>query len=93
MVLSMMKDKDILGFIESFSDVINEWVVCRMDTKRSFSSKEILNKFFSNGITNVTSTNNPKKAFEYVEKNTSTDDNVIVTGSFEIVGPAKKWLN
>ena len=93
MVLSMMKDKDILGFIESFSDVINEWVVCRMDTKRSFSSKEILNKFISNGITNVTSTNNPKKAFEYVEKNTSTDDNVIVTGSFEIVGPAKKWLN
>jgi dihydrofolate synthase / folylpolyglutamate synthase len=93
MVLSMMKDKDIIGFIESFTDVISEWVVCRMDNERSFHSKEILNKFISNGITNVISIDNPKKAFEYVEKNTSSDDNVIVTGSFEIVGPAKEWLN
>ena len=93
MILSMMKDKDILGFAEIFFDVIDEWIVCKMDNERSFNSEEILNKFLSVGITNVITRDNPEAAFDYVEKNTSSEDHVIVTGSFEIVGPALKWLN
>jgi len=93
MILSMMKDKDILGFAEIFFDVIDEWIVCKMDNERSFNSEEILNKFLSIGITNVITRDNPEAAFDYIKKNTSSEDNVIVTGSFEIVGPALKWLN
>ena len=92
MIFSMMKDKDLDGFIEVFIDVISKWVVCKMNTERSFSSRQLEKKLIDFGVANVTVTSGPREAFSYVSSNASHQDSVLVTGSFEIVGPAKKWI-
>ena len=91
-IFSMMKDKDLNGFIEVFIDVISEWVVCKMNTERSFSSRQLEKKLIDFGVANVTVTSGPREAFDYASRNASNQDRVLVTGSFEIVGPAIKWI-
>lgn len=93
MIISMMKDKDISGFIDVFSDVISEWIVCKMDTERSLTAHEISEKLVTFGLSNVTVMTDPKKAFNYVKGIASKDDIAIVTGSFELVGPAISWFD
>ena len=92
MIISMMKDKDISGFIDIFSGIISKWVVCKMDTERSLTSEELSEKLVTFGASDVTVLDSPKKAFNYVNEIASKDDTAIVTGSFQLVGPAKSWL-
>ena len=44
------------------------------------------------GLSNITVLNHPVEAFEYVETINHNYNAVIVTGSFEIVGPCIQWL-
>jgi len=93
MIISMMRDKNLEEFIDVFRDIVSLWVVCKMDTDRSFSSNELKQKLRGIGIKNIIVMDTPYEAFKYVENLRPISDNVIVSGSFELVGPAKEYLS
>ncbi len=93
MIISMMRDKNLEAFIDVFKDIVSKWIVCRMDTERSLSSRELKNRLGNLGIKNITVKETPYEAFKYVENLEPISDNIIVSGSFELVGPAKEYLN
>jgi len=93
MIFSMMKDKNLDLFINVFKDIVSDWVVCKMDTERSYTTLELKNRLASLGIDNIKVMELTEEAFKYVENLESISDNIIVSGSFELVGPAKQYLN
>jgi len=93
MIFSMMKDKNLDLFINVFKDIISDWVVCKMDTERSYTTLELENRLIKLGIENIKVMEVTEEAFKYVENLEPISDNIIVSGSFELVGPAKQYLN
>ena len=92
-ILSLMQDKDIIGFVKVLDDLVAHWIVCEMDTPRSHSVQTLQKKLIDYGISNVTAESGLLEAFSNVKNHTKKNDRILITGSFEIVGPAKKWLN
>ena len=93
MIISMMRDKNLEDFIGVFKDMVSNWVVCKMDTDRSFTSQELKERLRLLGINDITLADSPYEAFKYVENLRPISDNIIVSGSFELVGPAKEYLS
>ena len=89
----MMRDKNLEDFISVFKDMVSNWVVCKMDTNRSFTSQELKERLRLLGINDITLADSPYEAFKYVENLRPISDNIIVSGSFELVGPAKEYLS
>ena len=92
MILSLMKDKNLEEFVSSFENIIAKWVVCTMNTSRSISGEEISERLSQKGLLDVTVLTDPDEAFEYIETINHNCNAVIVTGSFEIVGPCIQWF-
>jgi len=92
-IFSMMQDKDVIGIVEILDDLVDHWVVCEMNTPRSHSAKTLQKKLTDYGITNLTLESGLLEAFSNIKNHSKKNDRILVTGSFEIVGPAKKWLD
>ena len=93
MIFSMMKDKNLDLFINVFKDIISDWVVCKMNTERSYTTLELEKKLAGLGVDNIKVMESTEEAFKYVENLEPISDNIIVSGSFELVGPAKQYLS
>ncbi|HJL81599.1 MAG TPA: folylpolyglutamate synthase/dihydrofolate synthase family protein [Gammaproteobacteria bacterium] len=92
-ILSMMQDKDVIGFVKILDDLVEQWIVCEMDTPRSHSAHALQKKLIDYGITNVSAESGLIEAFSNIKIRTEKNDRILITGSFEIVGPAKRWLD
>ena len=93
MIFSMMKDKNLDLFINVFKDIISDWIVCKMNTDRSYTTLELEKKLAGLGVDNIKVMESTEEAFKYVENLEPISDNIIVSGSFELVGPAKQYLS
>ena len=92
MVLSVMKDKDLKELMSIFKNIISKWVLCEMRSSRSISEHEIKNTLKEINKSDITVLKYPENAFDYAERISKDYNSVIVTGSFEVVGPAINWL-
>ena len=92
MIFSMMKDKQLELYLNTFKDLVQNWIICEMETDRSFGVKQIEKKMNTMGINNIHCAISPLEAIKTLEKNVSISNNVIVSGSFELVGPIREFL-
>jgi len=92
-ILSMMRDKDVISFVKILDDLVAQWIVCEMDTTRSHSAQTLQKKLIDYGMANVSAESGLIEAFSNIKNRTKKNDRILITGSFEIVGPAKKWLD
>ena len=92
-ILSMMQDKDVIGFVKILDDLVAQWIVCEMDTPRSHSAQALHKRLIDCGMANVSAESGLMEAFSNIKNCTKKNDRILITGSFEIVGPAKKWLD
>jgi len=92
-IFSMMQDKDVIGIVEVLDDLVDHWIVCQMNTPRSHTAETLQKKLNDFGITNVTVESGLHEAFSNIKNHSKKNDRILVTGSFEIVGPAKIWLD
>ena len=92
MIFSMMKDKHLELYLNAFKDLVDTWIICEMKTERSFRVKQIESKMNNMGIDNIYSARSPLDAIKTLEKNVGLSNNVIVSGSFELVGPIREFL-
>ena len=63
-----------------------------MRSSRSISGNEIKNDVKEINKSDITVLKYPENAFDYAERISEDYNSVIVTGSFELVGPAINWL-
>ena len=92
MIISMMKDKHLELYLNAFKDLVDTWIICEMKTERSFRVKQIESKMNNMGIDNIYCAISPVDAIKTLEKNVGLSNNVIVSGSFELVGPIREFL-
>ena len=92
MIFSMMKDKHLELYLNAFKDLVDAWIICEMKTERSFRVKQIESKMNNMGIDNIYCARSPVDAIKTLEKNVGLSNNVIVSGSFELVGPIREFL-
>ena len=92
MIFSMMKDKHLELYLNAFKDLVDTWIICEMKTERSFRVKQIESKMNNMGIDNIYCARSPLDAIKTLEKNVGLSNNVIVSGSFELVGPIREFL-
>jgi len=92
MIFSMMKDKHLELYLNAFKDLVDTWIICEMKTERSFRVKQIESKMNNMGIDNIYCARSPVDAIKTLEKNVGLSNNVIVSGSFELVGPIREFL-
>jgi Folylpolyglutamate synthase len=92
MIFSMMKDKHLELYLNAFKDLVDTWIICEMKTERSFRVKQIESKMNNMGIENIYCASSPVDAIKTLEKNVGLSNNVIVSGSFELVGPIREFL-
>ena len=53
-ILSMMQDKDVFGFVQEIDQpFVTDWVVCEMDTPRSYSAEVLQKKLINYGFSKV----------------------------------------
>ncbi len=91
-IFGIMNDKDIEKFIKIFKNRVKDWIITSLESSRSLSTEEISKVLKGESILSVIRSNNPNNAFIEAGKLSEDYDAIIVTGSFELVGPAIKWL-
>ena len=89
MIFGMMRDKDIENYIKIFKNRVKDWIATGLDSSRASSAAEISEFLNGENISNVIKANNPAEAIDEAKKVSHNYDAVIVSGSFELIGPVK----
>jgi dihydrofolate synthase/folylpolyglutamate synthase len=92
MIFGMMRDKDIENYIKILKNRVKDWIATGLDSSRASSAAEISEFLNGENISNVIKANNPAEAIDEAKKVSHNYDAVIVSGSFELVGPALHCL-
>lgn len=91
-VLSMLADKQAAGFIAELADKVDQWIVCAVDDPRASSSESLAAQVSSAAGRTAIEAVGPADAFETAQRLTDNVGQILVCGSFRIVGPALQWL-
>ncbi|MFI3044635.1 Folylpolyglutamate synthetase [Pseudomonas coronafaciens pv. coronafaciens] len=90
-VFGLLSDKDLDGVITPLAAVIDEWAVAPLPTSRSRSAEE-LHSALENLDARVTSYQSVALALEAQCAHATTDDEILLFGSFYCVAEALEWL-
>ncbi len=91
-ILGMLDDKDVEGFVAPLSGCVDQWIAVTADSPRAVPAGELARR-----VANATSrpclvSNCLPDAIEYARDNASADDRILVTGSFYVVGAVLEHL-
>ncbi len=91
-ILGMLDDKDVEGFVAPLSGVVDQWIAVTAGSPRAVPAGELARR-----VANATNcpcliSNCLPDAIEYARDGASPDDRILVTGSFYVVGAALELL-
>ncbi|WP_419418639.1 bifunctional tetrahydrofolate synthase/dihydrofolate synthase [Legionella sp. D16C41] len=84
-VFSAFADKDIIGMIKPLKDYVHHWYPALLPGKRAAKAKQLISSLKANEININTCYNNPFLAYQAACKQVSSNDLIVVFGSFIIV--------
>ena len=90
-VVGMLKDKDIAGTLLSLENQVSEWFVGTLSVERAALSEEISSSL-KTSIHPINCFDNVTQAFKMASKNISSNELVLVFGSFFTVAEIRKLL-
>jgi len=91
-VIGILQDKDLGGIVSPLLDVVDAWVAVRAEGARSIAACEVAARIANLSDKPCLVAKSLPDAMQYAGDQTSTDDLILVTGSFYVVGPALQWL-
>jgi dihydrofolate synthase/folylpolyglutamate synthase len=91
-VVGLLSDKQVEGFVGQLVDLADRWIVCSVDDVRSRDAIELARDISKAGGRNVTAAGTPEQAFTAATAASRSGERVLVTGSFRVAGPALSWL-
>ncbi len=91
-VIGLLADKQVDGFVMELADLATRWLVCSADVARGCDAEELAEAIKLAGGQDVTAAGTPEQAFDAAWKISQPGERILVTGSFYIAGPALSWL-
>lgn len=91
-VLALLADKAIGGFVSELRHVAPRWIVAAVDDPRASPEALMRDALGAAGITGFYWADTPAVAFERARHVTPAGGRILVCGSFRIVAPALQWL-
>ena len=92
LIIGMLQDKDLEGFVAPLAEAIDSFIAVTIPGPRGTAADEI-----AQDIANFTGKpcllkSDLVSALQHAHLSSNNDDRIVVTGSFQVVGPALEWL-
>lgn len=91
-VLAVLADKAIGGFVSALGHANARWVIAGVDDPRASSEGQMREALGAAGVMAACWESTPVAAFERARQLTPAGGRIVVCGSFRIVAPALEWL-
>jgi len=91
-VLALLADKAIGGFVSELRNLAPRWIVAGVDDPRASTEALMRDALGAAGVTDFSWADTPAVAFERARRVTPAGGRIVVCGSFRIVAPALQWL-
>ncbi|MEZ5566214.1 MAG: Mur ligase family protein [Gammaproteobacteria bacterium] len=91
-VVALLADKNISGFVAALHIPGCLWVICGVDDPRASTEAQLRTALHEAGIENVSWAPTADLALELARRDTPPGGRIVVTGSFRLVAPALEWL-
>lgn len=91
-VVSLLADKAISGFVGELRSVAARWIVTGLDDPRASTEALMRSAMAAAGVSDFCWVGTPAGAFERARQLTPAGGRIVVCGSFRIVAPALRWL-
>ncbi|MAF83020.1 MAG: bifunctional tetrahydrofolate synthase/dihydrofolate synthase [Gammaproteobacteria bacterium] len=91
-VIGLLEDKQVDGFVAQLADLADRWLVCSVDVARGHDAQELAALIRQAGGRDVMTAGTPEQGFAAARAISQPGERVLVTGSFHIAGPALCWL-
>lgn len=91
-VLALLADKAIAGFVGELAPAIHHWIIAGVDDPRASTQMQMREALAVAGVSVATWVGTPAAAFEEARQITPAGGRILVCGSFRIVAPALQWL-
>lgn len=91
-VLALLADKAIAGFVSELREATGRWIVAGLDDPRASTEARMRDALADAGITAFSWASTPTGAFELARQLTPPGGRIVVCGSFRLVAPALEWL-
>ncbi len=87
-IVGMRDDKDVDGLVAVLAPHVDAWIGVQLDDARSFDVRELARRVANASGKACLETPTVEAALEAARASSGSDDRVVVTGSFYLVGPA-----
>ncbi|MDX1517720.1 MAG: bifunctional tetrahydrofolate synthase/dihydrofolate synthase [Woeseiaceae bacterium] len=91
-ILGMLDDKDVEGLVTALGDVVDKWIAVTANSPRAIPVDELARRVANRANQGCLEAGSMTAALEEARRFTSSDDRIVVTGSFFVVGPALEAL-
>jgi dihydrofolate synthase/folylpolyglutamate synthase len=88
----MLDDKDVAGIVTPLLSHVDRWIAVTADSTRAIESGELARQVATLANKACLAAESLSQALEEAESLASADDQVLVTGSFYLVGPVLSEL-
>ena len=90
--MGLLRGKDLEGIVSALLGLVDVWIAVRAEETRAIAASEL-----AAGIANMCDKpclilDSLPDTMQYTANQANTEDLIVVTGSFYVVGPALRWL-
>ena len=91
-VVGMLSDKDMEGFVRELLPVANRWITCALPDSRAADEAALVAALAAQRVTGLHRGGPPAQALALAAQVSPPASRIVVCGSFRMVGPALEWL-
>ena len=91
-IIALLEDKDIEGVVTPLLEQVDQWIAVTADNARAIDASEIGRNIACLTNESCFAAESLEQAMEQARQFAASDDRILVTGSFYLVGPVLKAL-
>lgn len=91
-IVAMLDDKDVAGMITPLQDIVDHWIAVTADNPRAIEAGELARQIANLNNAACLSADSLQQAMDSARALATSENRILVTGSFYVVGPALRSL-
>ncbi len=91
-IVAMLDDKDVAGVIAPLQDIVDHWIAVTADSPRAIEAGELARQIANLSNAACLCADSLQQAMDSARALATSEDRILVTGSFYVVGPALRSL-
>lgn len=91
-IVAMLDDKDVAGMVAPLQDIVDHWIAVTAHSPRAIEVGELARRIANLNNAACLSAESLQQAMDSARALATSEDRILVTGSFYVVGPALRSL-